>query len=127
MPHITIECSSNVEKHVDLDAMVQRVHEAAIRTGVFAVDAIRSRVHVLEHYRAGGAAENAFVHVTLRCAPGRDLEVKQRVVSDVFDDLCDFLQPLYDTHPLAISLELNDLEETRRNKNNVKSPSAAGR
>jgi len=127
MPHITIECSRNAADQLDLDALVLRVHEAAIRTGVFPVDGIRSRLAVLEHYRVGDGPENAFVHVTLRCAPGRDLEVKQRVVSDVFDDLCEFLQPLYDARPLAISLELGDLEETRRNKNNLKSPSAVRR
>ena len=125
MPHITIECSRNVEKEIDLDALVLHVHEAAIRTGVFPVDGIRSRLAILDHYRVGDAARNAFVHVTLRCAPGRDVEVKQRVVGDVFGELCAFLQPMYDAHPLAISLELGDLEETRRNQNNLKSKSAA--
>lgn len=126
MPHITIECSRNLEDEIHLDALLLHVHDAAIRTGVFPVDGIRSRLAVLEHYRVGDGPENAFVHVQIRIGPGRDAATKKRVVDEIFNDLCAFLQPAYDARPLAISLELGDLEaETRRNKNNLRERKAA--
>ena len=125
MPHITIECSRNIAEEIDLEKLVARVHEAVIRTGVFAVDGIRSRVAVLDHYRVSDSAENAFVHVQIRIAPGRDAATKKRVVDDVFGELCEFLQPQYDARPLALSLEVGDLQETRINKGNLRERKAA--
>jgi 5-carboxymethyl-2-hydroxymuconate isomerase len=125
MPHITIECSENVQDQIDVDKMLRCVHDAAIETGVFPPDGIRSRVHILDHYRVADAKKNAFVHVVLRIGPGRDKETKTRVVDHVFDELTAFLQPMYDTRPLAISIELQELDpEMRRNKNNLKQPAA---
>lgn len=128
MPHITIECSKNVQDHIDVDKMLRCVHDAVIETGVFPPDGIRSRVHILNHYRVSEGKENAFVHVVLRCAPGRDQETKRRVVDHVFGELTAFLQKMYDTRPLAISLELQELDaDLRRNKNNLKVGVAAAR
>jgi|SRR5579872_1155740 len=128
MPHITIECSKNVQDHIDVDKMLRCVHDAAIETGVFPADGIRSRVHVLSHYRVAEAKENAFVHAVLRIGPGRDQETKRRVVDDVFGALTAFLQKMYDSQPLAISIELQELDaDLRRNKNNLKVGAAAAR
>jgi 5-carboxymethyl-2-hydroxymuconate isomerase len=125
MPHITIECSENVKDQIDVDAMLRRVHDAAIGTGVFPPDGIRSRVHILDHYRVADADENAFVHVVLRIGPGRDKETKTRVVDQVWNELTAFLQSMYDTSPLAISIELQELDaDLRRNKNNLKQQAA---
>jgi 5-carboxymethyl-2-hydroxymuconate isomerase len=128
MPHITIEISKNVRDEIDVDKMLRSVHDAAIATGVFPPDGIRSRVHILKHYRVAESDENAFVHVVLRIGPGRDQETKRRVVDAVFNELTDYLQRLYDSRPLAISLELQELDaDLRRNKNNLKVGVAAGR
>jgi len=128
MPHITIECSENVEDHVNVDKMLRCVHDAAIETGIFPPDGIRSRVHILEHYRVAESGKNAFVHAVLRIGPGRDAETKQRVLDHVFGELTEFLQKMYDSHPLAISIELQELDaDLRRNKNNLKAGAAAAR
>lgn len=128
MPHITIECSQNVQDHIDVDELLRAVHIAAIETGVFPPDGIRSRVHILDHYRVADDARNAFVHAELRIGPGRDQETKRRVVDHVFAALTGFLQDMYDSQPLAISLELQELDaDLRRNKNNLKAGTAAVR
>ena len=125
MPHITIEVSENVRDHVDIDAMLRSVHDAAIETGVFPPDGIRTRVHVLEHYRVAESEDNAFVHVVLRIGPGRDQETKRRALDLVFGALTGFLQKMYDSQPLAISIELQELDaDLRRNKNNLKATAA---
>jgi len=128
MPHITIECSKNVQGHVDVDKLLRRVHDAAIETGVFPPDGIRSRIHILDHYRVAESNENAFVHVVLRIGPGRDQATKSRVVDHVFSALTASLQKMYDEKPLAISIELQELDaDLRRNKNNLKAGATAGR
>jgi 5-carboxymethyl-2-hydroxymuconate isomerase len=127
MPHIRIEVSRNLADEIACDTLVERIHEAVIRTGVFSVDGIRSRLEVLEHYRVADSPQNAFVHVQMRIAPGRDDATKKRVVDAVFGELCAFLQPSYDARPLALSLELGDLTESRVNKGNLRERKAAAK
>lgn len=125
MPHITIEISRNLADEVDCDTLVGRLHQAVVSTGVFSAQAIRSRLCVLEHYRVGDSPENAFVHVGMRIAPGRDEETKKRIIDGVFGELCEFLQRSYDARPLALSLEIEDLPQTRVNKGNLRERKAA--
>ncbi|HEY1729580.1 MAG TPA: hypothetical protein VGG22_14470 [Candidatus Baltobacteraceae bacterium] len=128
MPHITIECSENVRDHVNVDKLLRHVHDAAIETGVFPPDGIRSRIHILEHYRVAESGKNAFVHAVLRIGPGRDQETKRRVLDHVFAALTESLQKMYDSQPLAISIELQELDsDLRRNQNNLKASVAAAR
>ena len=67
MPHLTIEYSANVADHVDIDRLVGALHDAALATGVAALDALRTRAVRREHYAiADRHPDNAFVAVTAR-------------------------------------------------------------
>ncbi len=121
MPHIVIECSDNVRERTDLALLVARTHAAAIGTGVFPEGGIRTRVAERHDYRiADGHPDNAFVHVTLRIGAGRDAATRKRAAETVFSAVCDVLQPAFDATPLAISLDLQEIEpETSFKKNNL--------
>jgi len=110
MPHITIEYSENLEPEVAVQALVDRVHEAAIETGIFPLGGIRTRAVARRHYRiADGDPANAFVHVELRIAPGRDAATRERAGSQVFAALTDALACVSAARPLAISFELHEI------------------
>jgi 5-carboxymethyl-2-hydroxymuconate isomerase len=112
MPHILVEYSANLEPRMDAAALVTAVHEAAIATGVFKVGGIRTRAARREVFRvADGSPDNAFVAVTARIAAGRDEETRRRVGKTIFDSLCGELQPIYETTPIAISVEVQELIE----------------
>jgi 5-carboxymethyl-2-hydroxymuconate isomerase len=121
MPHITIECSANIRERADLEELLRHVHAAALRTGVFPPGGLRTRVAERTLYRiADGDPANAFVHVTLRIGHGRDLATKQRAAAAIFDTVCAVLQPAFDTTPLAISLEVEEIDpELSLKKNNL--------
>jgi 5-carboxymethyl-2-hydroxymuconate isomerase len=121
MPHIIIECSANLAKLVDLDAVLRQVHEAALSTGVLPLGGLRTRLHRVDHYRvADGNPANAFVHVEIAVGQGRDLHSRRRTAEVVFRALCDALDDLIPDHPLALSLELRELErETSFRRNNI--------
>ena len=82
MPHVTIDCSANVADMVaDVAALTGALHEAALATGVAPLDALRTRTALHEHYAIGDrAAQNLFVAVTVRLAPGRSDQAKQRLL-----------------------------------------------
>jgi 5-carboxymethyl-2-hydroxymuconate isomerase len=73
MPHIVVEYSANLEKSIDIRALVRRVHEAVLASGVFELGAVRTRAERREVYEiADGDPDNGFIHVGLSIAPGRD-------------------------------------------------------
>ena len=46
----------------------------------------------------------------LRIGHGRDLDTRKRAAQTVFDGLCSHLQPVFARSPLAISLELQEID-----------------
>ena len=130
MPHVVIECSANLDDLVDLDDVVRQLHESALSTGVFPLGGIRTRVHVVDHYRiADGNPANAFAHVEMAIGQGRDLATRRRAAETVFHALCAAMDRAAAGRPLALSLELRELErETSFRRNNIhdRLTSAAG-
>jgi 5-carboxymethyl-2-hydroxymuconate isomerase len=113
MPHLIVEYSANLEKQIDIFKLVETVHHAALRTGVFEVAAIRTRAAGRDYYViADGHRDNAFVAIFVRVAPGRPPETRRRVGQEIFDAACEFLKNVYETIPLAISLEVQEIDNT---------------
>jgi 5-carboxymethyl-2-hydroxymuconate isomerase len=121
MPHIVVEYSANLRERLGPDALLARLHAAAIATGVFPPGGTRTRAAERAHYRiADGHPDNGFVHVTMRIGHGRDAPTKQRAAQSVFDALCAELATLFDASPLGVSLELQEIDPaTSFRKNNL--------
>ena len=119
VPHIIVEYSSNVAGRIDPDALIRRLHETAIGTGVFPAGGTRTRAAERSHYRiADGHPDNGFVHVAMTIGAGRDAGTKQRAAQAVFDALVARLAPLYDAAPLGLSLELRESDPALSFKRN---------
>lgn len=111
MPHITIEYTANLEPELRLAALIEALHEVAAGIEAFPVAGLRTRAERRDDYRiADGHADNAFVHVSLRIAHGRPLEVRKAAGDALFEALCRELQPLIDTRPLALSFEISEID-----------------
>ena len=119
MPHVIVEYSANLENDLEMQDLLDALHDAALRTGVFPVGGLRTRAARREFYRiADGHEQNAFVHVVLRIGHGRDLDTRKRAAQTVFDALCSHLQPVFARSPLAISLELQEIDPVLSYKKN---------
>jgi 5-carboxymethyl-2-hydroxymuconate isomerase len=120
MPHLTIEYSANVADHVDIDHLVGVLHDAALATGIAALDALRTRAVRRDHYAiADRHPDNAFVAVTARLGAGRSDDDQQR--------LLDALMTALDTtvgaagRTMMLSVEYQEIEPTRRiNRNHLR-------
>jgi 5-carboxymethyl-2-hydroxymuconate isomerase len=121
MPHVIVEYSANIRGQVGPEDLVRRVHEAALRTGVFPVGGIRTRAAERSCYRiADGHPDNAFVHVVMRIRHGRDLETRRHAGEEVFREVCRYLEPLFERAPLGISLEVQEIDpDVSFKKNNL--------
>lgn len=113
MPHLTVEYSVNLEQKADIDALVRAVYDAALETGMFPKGGIRVRTEPRDRYLiADGDPDNAFVHLAARIGVGRTLEARREAGEHIFKALCDFLRPVYDSSPLAISFDIQEIIPT---------------
>ena len=119
MPHVVVEYSANLRARIDLPALLRRLHETALATGVFPLGGTRTRaVERTDYVVSDGHPDNAFVHVTLRIGHGRDLETRRRAGQRIFDALCAELAPVFDASPLAISFEVQEIDPDLNFKHN---------
>ncbi len=119
MPHIIVEYSANLEPDLDLAALLAGLHDSALATGVFPVGGLRTRAARRDAFViADRDPANGFVHIVLRIGHGRDLATKQAAASRIFDAVKAQLAPLFERTPLAISLEVQEIDADLSFKHN---------
>ena len=121
MPHLFVEYSANIEQKIALGDLLDKLHESALDTGVFPLGGIRVRAHGMEHYRIADChPDNGYVHVTAMIGHGRPLDVRRRVGEQLLDTLTAHLQQVFESSPLAISLNIQEFHpELNFKKNNL--------
>ena len=121
MPHLIVEYSDNLRDSIDPPAFITRLHEVAVGTGAFPPMSLRTRASERTCYRvADGRPENGFVHVVLRIRPNRPAEDKRRIGEAVFDAVCEYLAPVFETRPLGLTFEVQEIDTgSRYLKNNM--------
>jgi 5-carboxymethyl-2-hydroxymuconate isomerase len=110
MPHLNIEYSANLEEVLDVQGLVDRIHETALETGIFPLGGVRTRAEARKCYRiANGDPRAGYIHMLVRIGSGRDFEVRRAAGEKIFAALCGFTDELYRSRPLALSFELHEI------------------
>lgn len=120
MPHLIIEHSANVADVADIRGLVDALHEAALDTGIAALDALRTRAVARDVYQiADGHVDNKFIAVTARLGAGRSDEERQVFIAALMDALDRFLGASQQT--IMLSVEYQEIDPAMRiNKNNLR-------
>lgn len=119
MPHITIDYSANLSDELEVQQLVDAVHQAAIDSGVFPIGGVRTRAEKREYYAvADSEPTNAFVAAQARIGAGRDADVKKAMGQAIFRAMCDALEPIYKVRPLAISFDISEIDDDLSFKKN---------
>ena len=88
MAHAIIEYSANLEDKVDLANLVDQIHAACIKTGVFPLTGMRTRTARRDTYKiADGNQEACFIHLLLKIGPDRKEIVKKKAMEEIFESL----------------------------------------
>lgn len=110
MPHLNIEYSASLEDAIDIQALVDRIHETALETGIFPLGGVRTRAEARTHYRiANGDPRAGYIHMMVRIGSGRDAETRRNAGDRIFDALCEFTREIFESRPLALSFELHEI------------------
>lgn len=128
MPHIIAEYSANLEDCLDVQALVDDLHQAAIDSEVAELVGIRTRAVRREHFRvADGNAANGFVHITARLRIGRSEEQRTGLGQLLLAAADQRLADVYPAHPLGLTVEIHEIDDMtfRRNTLRERADSAA--
>ncbi|POA97345.1 5-carboxymethyl-2-hydroxymuconate isomerase [Chromobacterium sinusclupearum] len=104
MPHCVIECSADLARHPAVEQLVQAVHDAANRSGLFQTADIKTRLLASPHYLVGGAKAD-FVHLSCLILEGRNDEQKGRLADALVRAASAVLPEV-----AAISCEVRDMD-----------------
>lgn len=86
MPHLIIEYSQSLASAQQVESMLDYVHQAVQKNGLFDASHIKIRAHPVTFYRVGGTDE-CFIHAQLRIKPGRTVQQKKSLSDAVLDAL----------------------------------------
>ncbi len=110
MPHLVLEYSANLERSIDIAATLHAVHRCALEMDVFPVAAIRTRTARRDDYLiADLAGDYSFAHLLVRIKEGRSNDEKKRIGAGFFDVLSGFLEEFQASHPLALTVEVEEI------------------
>lgn len=110
MPHLIVEYSANLERHLEISRLVAAVHAAALETGVFPIGGIRTRAARREICAvADSHPDNAFIHVQARIGTGRPPEVRQRAAEHIFAAVKSETAKVFASRPLGLTFEIVEI------------------
>ncbi len=124
MPHVIIEFSaptcSTQGGPVDIDALVDAVHDAALATGTASIEALRTRAVGRNHVAVGDRhPDNGFIAVTARLGAGRSIDERREFAAALLDaveaNVGDAVEHL------MLSAEVQEIDpDTRINRNHLR-------
>ena len=122
MPHLTIEYSKNIEENINVCDLVKVMHDIAAGIDALPLGGLRTRAVARKDFLiADGHDDNTFVNVALRIAPGRSDTVKKDAGERLFNALSKFFEPFWQSDPIALSFEIQELDaELRWKKSNIR-------
>jgi len=88
MPHLIIEYAETTVTDIQVDTMMEAVHDAAVATGLFDEANIKIRAIPLRYYRLGHNG-GGFIHVQCRIHTGRSDEQRRQLSEAVLAALCE--------------------------------------
>ncbi len=122
MPHCIVEYTDNLGPKAEIPALLQKM-AAKFRdsNGVFPTGGLRIRaIRLTEYVIADGKGNDAFVHITNKIGAGRDPVFKKQFFSELFEVASEHLRPIFDTRSCALSMYVEESDETGSYKlNNI--------
>ncbi len=111
MPHVSVEYSANMEDRMDMQGFCDTLRLAAIKTGLFPVAGIRVRAIRADHVSiADGSDKHGFIDISVRLRAGRPKQLKHEATLAIFEAARDNLEPVFARHPVALSIEMRDID-----------------
>lgn len=111
MPHIILECTSNLLEKDNLMPALEAMHNALAMIPTFRISQVKSRTFVHDNFRVGDGQTRMFAHVTLGIMPGRSVELQKQAGQAILDVMKDKFSKSYATEKCDLTVELREFRE----------------
>jgi 5-carboxymethyl-2-hydroxymuconate isomerase len=112
MPHVMVEYSGNLDNSMDVQGLLNALHQAMIDSGHAPLEGIRTRAMRREHFCvADRNPDNAFVHIIVRMREGRPKEAYQNVAEMLMAAAEKSLDAALKKHPMQLALEMHEITQ----------------
>ena len=122
MPHIIVEHSKNMSSEIDIERLVEALHEEAVKIEALPIGGLRVRAHQAAISRIGdGKVSRNFIYLTVRLGQGRSEAVKRNIGDRLFNVVTEFTEKFFAAgHALSLGLEIQEIEKDWTwKKNNI--------
>jgi len=111
MAHFHIEYSGNLESLIDISQLCEDIRAEAAAIETFPTPGVRVRAIRVDHYAiADGNPKHGFIDILIRLRGGRPDDAKQEATRRIFEVAKRLIDPVMQTHPIALSLEMRDID-----------------
>ncbi|USD65467.1 5-carboxymethyl-2-hydroxymuconate Delta-isomerase [Vibrio sp. SCSIO 43136] len=102
MPNLVLEYSNSVEQRVNVQGLLEDLHQVAMESGLFDIASIKSRALRCHHWLIGDKEDSEdFIHISFELLSGRTEEQKR----DLSRQLMAVLQQQADSiHSLTVNV-----------------------
>ena len=110
MPHCIVEYSKGIKNSLDINKLVELVHQTTFDSGLFEIDDIKTRAVQFDHYMVGyGHSES--IHVVIKIMPGRAIDVRKSLSLSVAQVLSELTLPA-----TSITVQIEEIDKTTYSK-----------
>lgn len=80
MPNLVMEYSNSVDERVNVQSLLEDLHQVALTCGLFDADSVKSRALRCHNWLIGEAGDSAdFIHISFELLDGRTTEQKREL------------------------------------------------
>lgn len=111
MPHCILETSQNFKPKTPYAAFFSELHSTMVRTGMFKLEDIKSRVRVAQdELIADGVTFTGFVYLQISILEGRPREGLKELSGQVMKLMQDLLVPEGAAKEISIAVEIREMD-----------------
>lgn len=78
MPNLVMEYSNSAGERMNIEGLLEDLHQSALECGLFDVDSVKSRAHRYHSWLIGEKGNDAdFIHIDFQLLSGRTTEQKR--------------------------------------------------
>lgn len=110
MPHIIVEYAEQITDGVQIDAILQVIHQSIAESGLFKANQIKTRAYPFRTFTNAGGSE-PYIHIQTRIKSGRDADNKKQLGEVVLTGLSSLSIPAS-----VITIEIIDMDRVSYGK-----------
>ncbi|WP_375751718.1 5-carboxymethyl-2-hydroxymuconate Delta-isomerase [Vibrio sp. HN007] len=107
MPNLVMEYTNSVDERVNVQGLLEDLHQVTIDSGLFAADDVKTRALRCHHWLIGNKGDSEdFIHISFELLSGRTVEQKKKLADDLMAVLKSQTSAVY-----SLSLNIRDMDK----------------